>query len=318
MTVRVYRSTDAGAPTFNNAPGNVTALLKACLVTGYGSKPAAGWTNPYSGSNVEVFRQGAGNLRYLWVDDSLPSSTYPYQTLYRGFEVMGSASVGSGGFPSSTQPFSVPRSSGGSVASTPHGWALIATEKFFYFFWGTSPATSPFSYPRSMCFGDYISYLPGDLFNTMLIAAPYGEAYSTVDRLSQLATGSVASSNSMPGHTAARKWDGTGGAFSIMKHTDSMKSPGGMMGVGAVQYPNPVDGGVYLAKIMLHEYQGAGQGVIRGEMPGLWTSCHPVGTFNHGDTFDGDGDFAGKRFEVWKYGSSGNDASVVIEISDTW
>ena len=53
MTVRVYRWDDASAPVLTGEVGKLAALLKACLVTGYGSKTAAGWSNPYSATNVD-------------------------------------------------------------------------------------------------------------------------------------------------------------------------------------------------------------------------------------------------------------------------
>ena len=40
MTVKVFRSTDFGAPTNTNAVGALIAILDACLVTGYGSQTA--------------------------------------------------------------------------------------------------------------------------------------------------------------------------------------------------------------------------------------------------------------------------------------
>ncbi|WP_314260003.1 hypothetical protein [Cardiobacterium hominis] len=45
MPVTLYRSTDDDAPALTK--GNLSLILKACLVTGYGNKPGAGWTMPY-------------------------------------------------------------------------------------------------------------------------------------------------------------------------------------------------------------------------------------------------------------------------------
>lgn len=60
--MRVYRYSDAGAPS-----GYIWQVLRACLVTGYGSQPPAGWSTPFSNATNDnwVFRQGAsatGNL----------------------------------------------------------------------------------------------------------------------------------------------------------------------------------------------------------------------------------------------------------------
>ena len=52
MTVRIYKSTDSGAPTLTGQAFSLISLLLACLVDGYGSKAAAGWTKPYTGTNL--------------------------------------------------------------------------------------------------------------------------------------------------------------------------------------------------------------------------------------------------------------------------
>ena len=41
--VTVFSASDAGAPVLTADPGSLKTLLKACLVTGYGSKQALGW-----------------------------------------------------------------------------------------------------------------------------------------------------------------------------------------------------------------------------------------------------------------------------------
>ena len=68
MALTIYRSSDAGAPSLTGAAGSLIALLDACLRTGYGTKAGAGWTKPFTGTNIAAFRQGAGgNGRYLRV-----------------------------------------------------------------------------------------------------------------------------------------------------------------------------------------------------------------------------------------------------------
>lgn len=54
--VTVYRWDDTGAPVLNRTAGSMTALLKTCLVTGYGAKPSAGWANPFNETGVTVLR----------------------------------------------------------------------------------------------------------------------------------------------------------------------------------------------------------------------------------------------------------------------
>ena len=63
----VYRSTDAGAPSYPASSTNGAAasafmdILKACLVDGYGSKPAAGWSVDYEDTTVQKRRIGLSN-----------------------------------------------------------------------------------------------------------------------------------------------------------------------------------------------------------------------------------------------------------------
>nr|DAJ26626.1 MAG TPA: hypothetical protein [Caudoviricetes sp.] len=72
MPVTLYLSSDDQAPVLTNA--NLSVILKACLVTGYGAKHGAGWTMPYedAASNTRVFApKHAGELdSYLRVKDN--------------------------------------------------------------------------------------------------------------------------------------------------------------------------------------------------------------------------------------------------------
>ena len=70
MTMTIYKSTDPSAPALPSVNGSMINVLYQCLVTGYGSKAGAGWTRPFTGTNLAAFKQGAGgNNRYLRVFD---------------------------------------------------------------------------------------------------------------------------------------------------------------------------------------------------------------------------------------------------------
>lgn len=72
MPVTLYRSTDDDAPALTKS--NLSLILKACLVTGYGSKPGAGWTMPHeeAAAGKRVFAPAkSGELdSYLLVHDN--------------------------------------------------------------------------------------------------------------------------------------------------------------------------------------------------------------------------------------------------------
>ncbi|WP_314775007.1 hypothetical protein [Cardiobacterium hominis] len=72
MPAHLYLSTDDDAPALTKS--NLSLILKACLVTGYGSKPGAGWTMPYedAAASKRVFAPAkSGELdSYLLVHDN--------------------------------------------------------------------------------------------------------------------------------------------------------------------------------------------------------------------------------------------------------
>lgn len=60
VPVRLYSHTDNEAPQLpaNNWTGALKTILKACLVTGYGGKPGAGWTLREESDNKAIFAMG--------------------------------------------------------------------------------------------------------------------------------------------------------------------------------------------------------------------------------------------------------------------
>ncbi|MGE6480729.1 hypothetical protein ACQKEI_05120 [Psychrobacter namhaensis] len=82
-----FKSTDAGAPQINynaRVAGDVKAVLKACLVTGYGAKASAGWTAVNETATVVEFVSPSVAMSdyRLGIDDTSTSSTtwyYQYQ-----------------------------------------------------------------------------------------------------------------------------------------------------------------------------------------------------------------------------------------------
>ena len=85
--VKRFKSTDAGAPQINynaRVAGDVKAVLKSCLVTGYGDKASADWTAANEVGNViEFVSPSAAMSDYrLGIDDASAANTtwyYQYQ-----------------------------------------------------------------------------------------------------------------------------------------------------------------------------------------------------------------------------------------------
>lgn len=85
--VKRFSSTDASAPQINynvRVAGDVKAVLKACLVTGYGAKASAGWSIVNEVDNVAEFVSPSAAMSdyRLGIDDTSTSTTtwyYQYQ-----------------------------------------------------------------------------------------------------------------------------------------------------------------------------------------------------------------------------------------------
>lgn len=89
--VLMFSSTDANAPQIKiaaRAKGDVKTVLKACLVTGYGTKQGAGWTMKNETSTAARFVSPSALLRdyQLCIDDNSTEISTFYYT-YKGTRV---------------------------------------------------------------------------------------------------------------------------------------------------------------------------------------------------------------------------------------
>ncbi|WRQ05418.1 tail assembly protein [Xanthomonas phage AhaSv] len=320
MTVRIYSSSDAGAPVLRgNTPGDLINLLEKCLVTGYGSKAGAGWTKPYTGTNVAAFQQGAGsNGMFLRIDDTSTATSYRSAKV-KGYEAMTDVNTGTPtSFPTPTQnadgAYWFTHYSSGSVAN-PRPWRIVADEMFFYFMLSTYPEYNDSNYYYNECyaFGDIIPYKPGDTTHTVLLGS---WNVSSPNSSESYPWQGVSISSYMGSNRyvlmAARSYTNLGGPIFLGWHSDHTKGSS-TWGSGNLMYPHGPDGGLYLAPVWVHEAHVSPYSV-RGIMPGLWVPCHMDGVFSQYQTFNGQGELAGKQFMARRH----YNAAVCFEISDTW
>lgn len=154
MTVgisRLFKSTDAGAPQLYGTSGSVKALLKAVLVTGYGSTLPLGWTMPYEVGNVCVFRMSAGTKTFIRLDDN---ATDPNIAYIRGFSSMIDVNNGSEPTPQlMDMPFIHKKYSSGASA-TP--WWVIGDEAGFHFIIQVGFPYNGFNCVNFNYIGDYV------------------------------------------------------------------------------------------------------------------------------------------------------------------
>lgn len=260
--------TISGAPV-TPATGTITA-----------TKPGAGWTIAYTGTNLRAYRASTGNQRYLRVDDT----TLTYARVV-GYETMSDINTGTGPFPTATQL------SGGlywlkSNGASLRAWLVIATETYFIYrvFYDGANYSSTF-------FGDFTSYLSTtDNYNTLII----GENASGVSTQGELAGQATSMNSPLAGHYCPRSYTQTGTSITIGKTgpSDPFSNASSAIGAGGSTYPDPVSGKLLLSPIYICEASAA---VIRGAFDGIIAPLHnkPLADL---DSFVGDGDYAGMTF----------------------
>lgn len=331
MTTTLYRSTDPGAPQLSTASGALTAIFDACLVNGYGTKPAAGWTKEFFQSNLRSgYKQGLGsNGHYLYLDDGAGTTVRA-----RGFVAMESIDKGELPFPTDAQmPGGVYVHKHDGLAGN-RGWLMVANEKAVWFVTQMSSSIN-WTEASLFFFGAIKSNRQADKFSTMIIGAYQaqhaGSPTTTANPAISFGTSATLicpTTTELPAHFMASAWHGLGGSVKVGKHCDisrandqdiqtftnsvSRFAKTGMYSANTLLFSNPVDGSIHLMPTYVHENGGA----IRGVMPGMF--AHPYNRDTAlpatGSIIEGTGDFAGRSFMVvwcW-YGS------VLLEISDTW
>lgn len=330
----VYKSTDTSAPVLNsNADANnIIALLDAVLVNGYGSKAAAGWSHPFTGSGTkQVYRSGSGNRFYLRIVDDNTLTGGRRTTQVNGYISMTDVDTGVNQFPSAIQ-----ESASGThcnwhksvdVSATARSWTIYADDRTVYIFiqTGDTGATAG-NYPL-YAFGEFYSYVPNDLYNCLLIGVSTQAAtasYTTAgtwsgDLVLGNTQGAVQSS-----HFKARLSTGTGMSSPFCKkggnHLAATSMTASVTLLGVLAFLNTADSDLYLHPIWIMDGSSASSSVpeaIHGEMRGMYHQCHPISNYTDGDTASGAAatSFSAKTFVFLK--QTPNAGVWTIETSNT-
>ena len=317
MTVNIYKSNDASAPTLNGTAGSLVNVLYACLVTGYGSKGAAGWAREFTGTNKAAFRASSGNRFRLLVDD-----TGTQEARLVAYETMTDVDTGTNPFPTTAQL------SGGifcrksnTADATTRAWMVVASDVMVYVFidsgsastdWSAAPTAANLS--GCFGFGDFVSYKSGDTYNTIIFGA-----VATSTSVGQMANKSQQNGfTSISGHWVARPYTGVAGSAVCAKCGILSQNTGSVIGVSSSwgPYPDPITGGLLVSPLGVAE-AGASGFLLRGVLPGLWEPMHNLPA-NHADTFSGSGVTAGKTFLLANASFSTTLGRVAVETSNTW
>ena len=303
--ITVYRSDDAGAPTLSGTAGHLINVLNGCLVTGYGTQPAAGWTKPYTGTNLAVYRPPSGNQFYLRVDDT--NVTNP---VFRGYRTMTGVSAGAGLFPTAVQL------SGGirgvkapASSSTVRPWIVVASPKAFYLWisWNATDMGVLSTSVDMFFFGDIVSYLPGDAHGAAII----GKIVADVVAGSSLFGNNLTTGAQASGHYLAGDFAQSGNAAQCAL-LQSVIAASAVCGAAGSFYPDPITGGMLLERLRIVE-GGTAQKLVRGHLPGCYNPIHTLPA-NHLDVLQGRGAMLGTDMLVLYKG--GVDGRVVLSLNE--
>lgn len=333
----VYMSADSGSPVLTGLTGSLISLLDACLVNGYASKPAAGWSKPSfpATSSLGAYQQASGSRLYLYVNDSSPVTTsvgkeawatgWEIMTSYTSSAVSASVGAGNGQFPLPSQVLTtghyVIRKSS-TADSTIRQWIMFADAYTLYLFIANGDTANTYS---AFFFGDIFSLKPATDSFKCLIAGRVSENVGSTTTAEGLDIISLprALASGQTVHYLARSFGGFGQSVPVIKLGDGGKIASALINSdmpmgGNIAAANPVDNSYYMAPIWIAECAAAPV-IIRGRMRGMYMLCHPITSFADGQVFSGANEYAGKSFVVIKQGQ-GNNIGVgywVIETSAT-
>ena len=319
-----FFSSDASAPVLASAPGSLIQVLDACLVTGYGSRTALGWSKVFSGTNKAVYRAATGNRFYLRVDDSDNDVARVI-----GYEQMSDVDTGIDPFPLNSQV------AGGlylrKTNGVTGGWAVFGNATSFYFLpetedvsWNSSSANSA---GGQFFFGQFNSFRQGDAYATMIIGSINNTlGYGNFGNFNYIPvfTGNNAALGNIYGHYVARNFLGTRRSIDVGKlpsresyqvgsESDQLRMICGDYDVYGINYPDFITGKLTFTRILISEIlrytrpADAGITVQRGQLPGVLIPLQQG--YSHGDTFNGaaSGKLINKTFVIAKvYGRNVN------------
>lgn len=244
-----------------------------------------GWSKPFSGTNIGVYRPGAGLRHYYRVLDTGTSVA-----TIRGYESMtSSADAGTQPFPSIAQ-----MSVGGYIAKSQSAayktrWALFGDDKTMYLIFSGNDNEGVLS---SSGFYDYGITLLGEInsFSHSEIASCIATSgntsgYPYIGGINN--PGRASGGDSMyGGFYISRPWTQIAGAPTRLRCGGSGLADGwGSSSItgGKTPTPNPADGAlIFHHPVLLAEETS---GAIRGELPGLWQPLNTSSIANVGSVF---------------------------------
>lgn len=333
MTIRVYQSGDPGAPILTGQDGSLIALLKACLVDGYGTgddaKLGLGWEVEASADGlVAAFRSTdvATGQHVLLMDDTGPGAGGARfgkalgikADQWQGF-IDDVPTYAGETFPTASQSsFGSEWCKSKTLDSIPREWIVIGDRRTFYYFCnlGTRTTTHIFTGIAAHGFGhlntirledDGLAFLAGNIFDDNYNFDTFvGDAWrlgradissldiTTVRASGVLSNGQLYSVQPHRGETTRAGW----GAFARNK------------------YPVFGDTGIVVEDCQVVTSDGS-HFELRGLYPGMLCPAHLM-PLQHMTTIDGIPGVADRDYLAISAATTSRQGQLLIDVTGPW
>lgn len=293
---KVYRSTDSGAPVLATATaGSALAVIRACLVDGYGSEAPAGWTEEFTDApnHTAVFRNSTasgGTGCYVRVDDREASLAYRAVVL-NTYASMSDVNTGTVGTPN-RYLYRRPANTNTNAA-----WTLVATDKAFFI-------NIIGGYNGLAGAGDAVSFVAADAYRYFCA----GSNSNNNPNITWIGANTGVNNNAADGLSFAR--DHTGIAGPVDYGSFARWSTAILGGAGWPVSPSPMGGEDIVMPFYLTRTDG-----IRGRLPGVIVPLFNATGAATGSTRSG---LQGPGSEAVLIRAGVSNASVYIETALDW
>ncbi|MEN8720463.1 MAG: hypothetical protein ABF296_09405 [Oceanococcaceae bacterium] len=312
MTIRIYKSTDAGAPQLDRSLGSLINVLDACLVNGFGAGPTAtplGWSKAFSATNQAAYQMAGGSQRFLLVHDDISNGDV---AKVWGYESMSAIDTGVDKWPvfapSLDGLFWYKNEDAGYNAD----WQIIGDEAGFYFIRFLTDGPENRSHNHWMnYFGDGIALNSGDDWMTH-VGGHYLDSFTGDTNAEFSSFRELASSSQTNPIWAIRDFTGTAtntpmGRESFAINSGTVSSSTSSTAATSAPAARPIAVPAYMT-------QPEG---VRGRYPGLLLPLVAEYNCTHGDTVSFEGvDYFKARLQ----GESSSDirCTFYIQITGDW
>lgn len=317
MTVRLYSSSDVGAPVLTGEVGTLISVLDACLVTGYGAKAGAGWTKPFSTTNKAVFRQSTSGHSgfYFRFDDAGSGTGGASECFLRAYQTMSDVDTGTLPFPTVAQlstGFVIKKTLASN--STARDWVVVADGGTFYLMC-TQANSATINTGELYAFGSITSFVTGDTKNVLATGKITQNTVSTAHSSLQWIQASGTSVAINSSRYLAERYDGSQSSpvvyGAMYPFFGSNNYIGGSGSVTTLADPAFATGKLLFSEVFVIESTSTTNTTLRGKLRGLYSPVSNLPTRAHGDTFSVGAD----TYIILK---AANSTAYVIKTNGTW